>query len=42
MEVLDLSWNKLRRRGAVAVAKGVKVGHSVWIYFSVSLIYNVR
>ena len=25
MEVLDLSWNKLRRRGAVAVAKGVKV-----------------
>ena len=25
MEVLDLNWNKLRRRGAVAVAKGVKV-----------------
>lgn len=25
LEQLDLSWNQLRRRGAVAIAKGIKV-----------------
>ena len=30
MESLDLSWNKLRRKGAIAVAKGVKASISLF------------
>ena len=28
LDVLDLSWNRLRQKGAIAIAKGIKVNMS--------------
>ncbi len=36
MESLDLSWNKLRRRGAIAIAKGIRVLASFFVFYLVS------